>query len=252
MTTVIRATGGKFINTALKNVSPLFRDGLVAAFRPNSTPNGLDDISVNGVTLTKKGNPVLLPDGVAGDYQNGYEVNVTETESITMLAAVKLHKKPDGDYYASLFLGNFKSGTGIPSVSLYVYGRPGGVLDFKASAMIKDAFLQTADVRVTPTSDYFYAAMKLDAATNAITLYVLNKGVRNTVVASSGTIAGRPLLASDNRKINILSTSTHGTFLPSNATILEVLIYNRALSDDDVYKQYGFSKSYWQSRGINF
>ena len=90
MTTVIKAANFNFSNNNLPILQPIVTDGLVAMFRPNDSINGLADLSLNNHTLTKVGNPTLTAVSVLGNNSNYYQTSIPETQSLTIMAVVKV------------------------------------------------------------------------------------------------------------------------------------------------------------------
>ncbi len=110
MSVIIKATGVTFSNTNLPILSPMITDGLVGAFRPNSSPLGLLDLSGNGKTLTKQGNPTLTPNSIIVDKNNGFITDMPETMDVTLIAVHRAIKgngeNPWEGFVVGCFYGN--------------------------------------------------------------------------------------------------------------------------------------------------
>lgn len=240
MTTVFRATGQLFENDNLPTITPFVTRGLVAAWRFNSSPSSMQDLTGNNNTLEKIGNPVFSSVGMKGDAMNGLVTSILETRSLTYISVHKAvpvateHRA----FAVSCYNPSGTTGTGFWVDNNYVVKSTTAA--FKNSTALNNFNIFTHVG--SNAENYIFTAHVVDADKNEIRGYnpsISSVPTPNANLTQSGQIlASRAISGSNFVKIA-------ASELPSwnaESHIIEVLIYDKALSSDEVYQQYIYSK----------
>lgn len=252
MTTVIRAIGANFTNPDLPSIIPPFiADGLVAAYRPNNTATGLNDLSGNGHNLTTVGSPALTASGMVGDVLNGLKTGVIETTNLTYMAVYKI---PSVTYAVGAFvMGCFADILESSSIgsSVYSFGTSGTGHNLTAQSQYKNADSTTAQASVAMgviPDRYVFVAIAVDAALNTITAYCPTLATElTTSPPAGGAISTRNI--SPTNQVQLVSGVSKPSWT-SKVIISEALIYSKALTSTQIQEQYQRSKVYMQAKGI--
>lgn len=244
MTTVIKAANFNFSNNNLPILQPIVTDGLVAMFRPNDSINGLADLSLNNHTLTKVGNPTLTTVSASGNSNNYYQTSIPETQSLTIMAVVKIVNNPNN----GIIFGNYETnagtsiwysynGTAKDSLALQVQ-----LHNKKLDGTFKNNQLHFEIFYPPFNYPWRFVAITIDAKTGIATAYnPLNQKV-NTLAAD---FANRQI--GKNFRIFNAQSNTH----PGTSELAEVLVFNKALSRQQIMQQYEYSKEFMaKHRGI--
>lgn len=227
MTTVIRATGVQFSNADLPNLSPVVSNGLVAMFRPSSAKSGLADLYNKDNQLTIVGNPEFLAHGVRVSKANYLQTNVADTKNSTIIVVFKINNTQG----SAIVFGNFNIGISGQSV-------------FWQGGVIKSQVIGSANYIENLSNNYtsglfFTVAITIDADNDIAHFYNITQGTQQQ---ASGGIANRKLGAT--HRIGA-SYSTPWTGI---SEVAEVIIYDRALSKDELNTQYMYSKDYFKKK----
>lgn len=282
MATIIRLKGADFSGKGLPVIAPLVSRGLQGAWRPAGNEASLIDLSGNGATLTKVGNPTFTSNALRGNYANGYRTSIGDAPSITLIAAVRSIKDTNNaDEQDGFAVGNYRpTSQGNRGSSIYIgkltTNAETGVYDLKIRAQSYltkiDAPTTTinrnlqvgiihADIPATNNmveTDWAWAAYSLNAETGVIKGYYPQKypspALLTNETSLGNSIAGRFLTATDGVTPNfmeiVLSSASGGGF-GGIIEVAEAMIYHTALTDDEVLTQYAYSKEFLANvRGI--
>lgn len=243
MTTVIRSSTSVFDVENVLQFGGFVRDGLVAAFRPSSGQGGLIDLSGHGHILTKIGSPTLTSKEMVGDSVNGYMTDIYETPNLTYIAVYKV--LPTGGSYSAHAITCFRS----PKYGSSIYAGNAGL---RASTSIKETSTGTdellaKDVGYSDMEKYVFVAYVVNSETGVVTTYAPAIGPAiNTPQGDGWSIANRSL---SQAKVSLAYNASLSSWL-GTSHIAEALIYNKALTAEQIMQQYYYSKGFMASRGI--
>lgn len=268
--------GVNFNNPALPIIGQFATEnGLLAAFRPANSAASLIDLSGNGTVLTAIGSPSFTASGMFGDRDNGYITNIAETASLTYLVVARIENVSNS--FNAFTIGCYNddvagavTGSGIYSISANGSGagllniNNYGVTNYQKTSdntyvgSLLRATDQITDVSNTSThTEWRFLAMTIDAATNTIKVYDPKNypnAAYGTRTFSDGSVATRKRTDANNNPnlIRFMSTPDASTAWRSKVELSEALIYSRALTLDEINKQYQLSKDYMSTiRGIS-
>lgn len=252
MTTVIRSSNSVFNAENILPSGSLVLDGLVAAFRPSNKQDGLIDLSGHGHILTKMGSPTLTSQEMVGDSSNGYTTDIDETVNLTYIAVYKV--LPTSGNYQSLAINCFNN-TPAEGSSIYS-GAASAKAELRCASTVLVASTGSSAVLNHPldnpvssadVSNYIFVAHVVNAATGNILSYTpVNGAIVSTEQGVGRSLANRPL---SRRKVSLAYSPTTPTWL-GKSHIAEALIYNKALTAEQIMMQYNYSKAFMASRGI--
>lgn len=259
MSVIIKAKNVVFSNPNLPIITPMISDGLQAAFRPNNTTLGLSDFSGHGATLTPQGNPQITDKSVIVDRINGFVSNVRETIDLTMIVvhrAIKTSTATAGNQWQGMVAGTYYADRGISVFSNINTGK--NEIDTLGAAYAKktsDGSMQLKNVwlgsqsATTDKTEYQFSAFVLKASDNKVLTY--NPLKQSTpLFIYDGSADGSRL---DLRNLSDPANTTPNYFklgianVPfgdGKSEIAEVLIYDRALTQEEVMRQYQYSKDF--------
>lgn len=260
MSAIIKAVGVKFNDPALPILSPMITQGLVGAWRPNNSSMGLIDLSGNGNILTQQGNPELKEGSIVVNNTNGFATNIRETLDLTLFVVHRSIKSQSGSF-RGFSVGSFYEGRGV---SIW-HETLDGKLNTNAQSFLKkisDGMMQNLswieNSQNIPQSvgEIEVSVLSLKASDNKWQLY--NPMKQSTPVNSYDASV-------DNWRFDLRNLSDPVTGVPNyyklgvsnipfedgKTEIFEVLIYNRALTQEEIMRQYQYSKDFMQKhRGI--
>lgn len=265
MSVIIKAKNVVFNNPNLPIITPMISEGLQAAFRPNNTTLGLSDFSGHGATLTPQGNPQLTDTSIIVDRANGFVSNVRETTDLTMIVVHRAIKTPTAtaeNQWLGMVAGTYYNDRGISVFNNINTGKNevdtlGATYAKKTSDVsmqLKNVWLgsQTANI----IQNYQFTAFVLKASDNKVLTYAPFKQ-STSLYTYDGSADGSRL------DLRYLSDPANGIpnyfklgianvpFGDGKSEIAEVLLYNRALTQEEVMRQYQYSKDFMQKhRGI--
>lgn len=269
MSTIIRLRGVNFNNASLPVVSSFVRNGLVAAFRPAGDESSLVDLSGNSTQLTKVGTPTFTTQGVKGQNGSGYVTNVAETADITVMAVYRcspIAGTMAGGLVVNTFNDDDAAGNkyGFSLWTKAYAGTGANKLDVKAlyQTFLKrnsDNTYQNSPFGVliqdemdnTVSTDWIFGAMVIDASNNKVKRFVPKLYPTGPYNETDGTalglsVAGRILTNPTTglpNYVNILEASDNDAW-NTPVELAEVLIYQRALTDVEIFQQYALSKEF--------
>ena len=266
MSVIIKAKNITFSNADLPVLSPMISNGLVASFRPTNASLGLIDLSGNGNQLTTQGAPQLTANSTIVDKNNGFVTNVRETMDLTLIVVSRAIKNPQasgenqwlgmvaGTYYndrgSSIFTGYNSTKNEVDTLGQsYAKKMADGTVSSKTVWLGSQS-------ATTNQTDFKFTALVVKATDNKILTYNPAKQTA-PLFAYDGSADGSRL---DMRNLADPTTNQSNYFkigianVPfgdGKAEIAEVLIYNRALTQDEIMRQYKFSQDFMQKhRGI--
>ena len=276
MTTIIRASGMTFNNPNLPTISPFVTNGLLAAFRPNNSKAGLLDLSGNGHKLVFDGAPTLTDKSMIGDGKNGLLTDVAETKDFTILAISRIYRNQynnfdgfvvttfadldgnDKDRGSGMFYGQSQSnGKMQVGINDQVFAKRLNDGSYQNRYFVTDVAEMAATGTTSDVTPVNFHAFAVDTQKRQMIAY--NMGKQSTPTnfsdeAQQGYDAGQRLLydpATGQRNFYRLVSNPNYSRWVSKIEIFEVLIYNRALSQDEIMRQYQYSKEFMQKhRGI--
>lgn len=258
MTTLIKASGVKFNNPNLPNVSPMVTDGLIAAWRPNSSTMGLLDLSGNGHTLTQVGNPILKSGSIIVDKNNGFITDVAEPFNHTILVVHKAIKNTtSNDPWTGFVIGCHYPDRGNSIWNSYYPDNDSVIINEQCYA--KDIVNNNMNNRQWFTKE-FKNASGFTETPFIMTAHVVD-AVNNTMYKySPGSIEDMSSYSSltdncrfDNRYLSDPVTGkpnmyalgySYVGFGDGKSEILEVLIYDKALKQEQIMQQYLLSQDF--------
>ena len=267
MSAIIKAVGVKFNDNSLPILSPMITNGLVGAFRPTNKTMGLIDLSGNGHTLMQVGNPELTENSVIVNNTNGFSTDIRETTDLTFFIVHRTLKDTTAQtidlawrgFPVGCFYGNRGS-------SIFVDYADGfsQILAQTYAKKVSDGIMQNRllDIRRHPVSIQTKTPWTVSA-------FVIKASV-NTMFGYQPQLQSAPVknydATADGDRLDLRNLSDPATGLPNyiklgianvifgsaKSEIAEVLIYNRALTQDEVMRQYQYSKDFMQKhRGIS-
>ena len=235
MTTVIRANGVQFINDNLPSLSPVVSDGLVAMFRPSNKPNGLADLYNKDNQLTIVGSPELLSHGAKVSLGSYLQTNTPESSSSTIIAIAQIDNSATTGFIVSNHDSNNKKGQ-----SLY----------YQTGVIRAQSYSGTADVQNrifnsggSAGNNFVFIAMAIDAEQNTMRFINASMGVELFYQETVNYALTNRTLGQHYRIGSAYSSAFTGVALVS-----EVIIYNKALSNDAIKQQYLYSKEYFKKK----
>lgn len=243
MTTVIRANGVQFINDNLPSLSPVVSDGLVAMFRPSNKPNGLTDLYNKDNQLTIVGNPELLDIGVKTNIRNYLQSNLPETPNLTFLAVVKKVGRQ-----SAFVVGNYSGGTGTGGSSIWLNddGQGGYTVRAQSSSYANGQTYNRVFNNIGAYQDEQYMFVGLVVNADANTMQAYNP----TLLSNRLSYNNIDVDGLKNRRLNnpLRIGSGLNVGWAGQAVIAEVIIYNKALTEQEVMTQYMYSKDYFKKK----
>lgn len=270
MTTIIRATGVKFNNDDLPVISPFVTNGLLAAFRPNNSNQGLLDLSGNNHKLDFVGSPQLTAMSVIGNGRNGLISSVPETKDFTIIAVSRIYRNAwnnfDG-FIATTFVdmdGNDKDrGVGMfysqqsnqsnkldVEITSQTFAREtsGGTHHNRYfSTKIAELAKTGNNSDATPVT---FHAFTVDTTKRQMFAYNMSQQKAPTNFSDElqqGYDAGQRRLFDPQtyqpNYYHIISNPNYSQW-ESKVEVFEVLFYNQALTQAEIAQQYQYSKDY--------
>lgn len=245
MTTVFRASGVTFTNQNLPIIPNFAGDGLVGAYRPNNTANGLKDLSGNDNDLVVVGNPTLTATGFIGDNLNGFKTPLIETKNLTYISVVKMPTTTlaGGGFAMGAYHAYDTTGTSIYSVGV------ANELRAQTRSLVTGSSLNvTPDTTVAGIgNEYVFIALVVDAENEKVTVYVPKTGLVRDLGLLGGSLKTRIIKTTD--PVELVSNPTR-TMFKNKVHLAEALVYNKALTAAQVQAQYLISQAYMQGIGI--
>ena len=252
MATIITIKWSDFSGKGFPIIQNLVSDGLQLAYRfKNSFENS---ISLSTEKLVLSGAPVFTGNSAICDNSNKLITeNLTDKGSLTMLVAYRIHVV-DGELRSYIF-GSYPNNKGF---SFFRGANTTPTQSFNLSATFYATNSSGARVQQTglpglpitfndSKSDWDIVAVRFDMETNMYSHYNRNTGEWRTVVGGSDFTF---VDTTSGSKIGIGSIR-NSTSWKGQTEVAEVLIYNKALSDEQVLKQIGISTEYLKSIGID-
>lgn len=243
MTFIIKVPNADF-QSYIPDAQRFVRNGLVAAFRPSNADDGLQDLSGNGHTLTPILSPVLTAIDAYGTAKNGYRTDIKETLNLTYIVVFKVVPMANTKALAvGSYNGASKRGATIAVandsvIESYVHLK--GSTD--ANLQYTAAFNTTADI-------YRFLALTIDAVSGEVKTFApaLSAGNRANVTTTVSAVANR--LLNDVDFVTLFTYPLSSSWV-GESHISEALIYDKALSEAEIMRQYQYSQVAMAERGI--
>lgn len=229
-------------------LTPLVQNGLVACYRP---AKGLFDLSGNHHQLKVIGNPTITQYGALVDGKNYYETDIKETPELTYIAVYRSiiadDKQPS--YVVGIYEGNRASllfQTQNTKVDIGSYAAKKN----NQGTMGVGALYTTIQSSLSPqTTDWVWHAMALGSP-NLLTSFVRKNGTElrydeNRTPDYNYTVRD---LSETNILIGSSVNASHGK---TKMEIVEVLIYNKALTRQELDQQLKYTQEYCRTLGLN-
>lgn len=256
MAVQITLRGVNFNNAALPVVGNMIRTGLRGAWRFGGGYESAADLSGNEAQLTEKGQVSFTPQGVVGDLDNGFVTDLLDTTSRTYIAVFRVPASVvDLSAHNAMIINNYRDGTEREGGAMWLDGTPISVNSqqhFYDATQTESNERGSNNLKIDYQSDghniWLFVAAAVDAATSKHYLYVptlknLTEGVEYLEYDNNFDFAGKPQSV-DPLEIMSVSDTSWGRALPSVVEVSEILVYDRALTLDEVKKQYEYSKEY--------
>lgn len=267
MSAIIKAVGVKFNDNSLPILSPMITNGLVGAFRPTNQTMGLIDLSGNGHTLMQVGNPDLTENSVIVNDTNGFSTDIRETTDLTFFIVHRTLKDTAAQNISLAWrgfpVGCFYDNRGSSIFYDYVDGH---VLILAQSF---DKKVATGEMKNRLWSIKQYQVSTSDTVTPWTVSAFVVKASDNSMFGYQPQLQSTPVktydATQDGHRLDLRNLADPVTGLPNyiklgisnvfygsaKSEIAEVLIYNRALTQDEIMRQYKFSQDFMQKhRGI--
>lgn len=248
-TSVMQLRNARFNNPALPVLGPIIAPGLRAAFRPRADISSMADLSGNGTLTTKVGSPVFTDTGVIGTVANGFTTNLAETKNHTYIVTAKCTAAT-----TPFIVGNFNStaelGTGLFALST------AGNMTSSAAYWTKSGATTNWDringpavsIAMFPTL-WSFMVITVDSDRNRITFWLKQGSAELTKIGpvSNSGLSTRNMAPAET--LRIMGPQPAWAYT-GQAEVAELLIYDRVLTDDEIIRQYGYSKPWLASRGV--
>lgn len=249
MATVIQIKGADFSGRNLPIITPLYEDGLIAAYRPSLNLTMSKDLSGNNVAVSQVGTPVWHDTYIECDYENGLSTDVEETASFTMVYAAKT-KAVDGSL-TSFLGGSYTGGRGLSITR--------GASNFNFQTFAKrttdntyqnvQRAIAVQDMQNEQESNWDIWVVSVDALSNKLITYsTCGVYAEYDGAANNYNFADRDSIG---RKVHIgkPSYNTASTY-KAKSLIAEALFYNRALSKDEISKVVSITRKAMAAKGL--
>ena len=268
MSVIIRAKGVTFSNTDLPILTPMINNGLVASFRPTNASLGLIDLSGNGNQLTTQGAPQLTANSAIVDKNNGFVTNVRETTDLTLIVVSRAIKNPQasgenqwlgmvaGTYYSDRGMSIFTSANNTNNrvdVLAQSYAKKTSDGSVSNKVIWNGSFDNASGIAQT---EYQFNALVVNASSNKLLTYTPARQLSPYSVydgfSDASLLSTRSLIDPTTKSPNVFKFGIANVpFGNGKAEIAEVLIYNRPLSQEEITRQYRYSKEFLlKHRGI--
>lgn len=263
MTATIFRLPGTFNNPALPIVAPLMRSGLVAAWRLYAGEASMHDLSGNGHTLKTIGSPEWTDKGVLCSQNHHFVTDVADMLDCTIILTARPILNADGSESDGPGAGTWRRVNGEPyGVGIWNNGTatiqninmrttgPG------SSGEIEETTNTFGGNRSKPSSgvmEYAFAAASFDSVNNTSTGRAPRYG--ESLYATQDwntqspffTLSERPLTLPDGTpNVFVIGAAPGVSNVESQVEVCEVLIYQGALTKEQVEAQYAYSRKFYQ------
>jgi hypothetical protein len=223
----------------------------------------MQDLTGNGNTLIKRGNPTMLPAGVSVNTANGYEIPLLETKGYLYWAIARTNSASTG---ATLILGRYNS-TGNRLGSMLQVSQGGGNVTYRHAGFIKPAtgtiqedFLTNFEtIPIANRNTFNSFAARLIPSTEQRQSYQTD-AVLETVTALTPVALNAPPYATDgvsNRALSLterlgIGWNGTGNSYTDFADVLEIGIFDDTMTShvQELTNQLKYSKRDWLALGV--
>ena len=217
----------------------------------------LTDISGNGSKLSAIGNNIQFTEhGFIGTLTNGFRTNIKETPSYTLIAVSRLPTINDGAIFmVGNHIGSNNSDTshGYGGSIYYTTNSTSGIATPKTQSFGVNTITDVQDnSHIISTSDvtenqFIFSCMTLDADSETMSNYIPTLGFNSTLDNSDFLYSTRELTPEPfHIAARIPFTTYNSSQIETPIEIAEVLIFNKALSKEEIDMQYEISKKFME------
>lgn len=228
-------------------LTPLVQDGLVACFRP---AKGLFDLSSNHHKLKIVGNPTITQYGALVDGKNYYETDIKETPELTYIAVYRSIIADDRQpsYVVGIYEGDRASlifQTQNTKVNAGAYAAKKN----NQGTMGVGSLYTTLQNALTPqTTNWIWHAMALGEP-NLLATYIRKSG--SELKYEENRTPDYNYTIRDLSATNILiGSSVNSSHAKTKMEVVEVLIYNKALTRQQLDQQLKYTQEYCRTLGL--
>lgn len=241
MATVLKAVGATFTASNLVKLNYFVKDGLVAAYRPDNTSQGLTDLSGNGHKLTLVGGASVDSRSlVSSSKLSGASTGLNETASFTYISTFKV--EPVGGKYAALPINCFSQLAGGSSI----FAGQSGLNDISAQCY-STGVINVIAKTTTTNADYVFVAVSVDAVTNTMRIDIPARNISVTSTPEAGETFSARVFSRFGIHLGYCPSYTAAS---AKSYIAEAIIYNKALTIEQIAQQYSYSKKDLEAKGI--
>ncbi|MEY8247302.1 MAG: hypothetical protein RPT11_02875 [Bermanella sp.] len=253
MAVQITLRGVNFGNSALPVVGNMIRSGLRGAWRFGGGYESAADLSGNESILIEKGQVSFTPEGVLGDLDNGFDTGLEPTVERTFIAVFRVPSSVvDLTQHNAMIIGNYTDASERAGGCIWLDDVPTSVnaqSHFYDAALTENNYNGSSNLKLEYGSESEYQWLFVASVVTATKQWAYFPTQKKLGGATDYLDGGNQDYASRTvspHSIELLSVpdSSWGRSLDSVVELSEVLIYDRALSLDEVKKQYEYSKDY--------
>ena len=260
MAVQITLRGVNFNNAALPVVGNMIRTGLRGAWRFGGGYESAADLSGNESQLTEKGQVSFTPQGVVGDLDNGFVTDLDQTLSRTYIGVFRVPASVDVTFHSGMVVGNYTDNDESAGGCLWIDGDAGaglrGIRNQQHFFVEENTGTnQNGSTSIGPEMEadadhiWLFFAGVIDAENSKNFCYsptLKDYALADTYNEIQNSQYDFTAQTPSPNKLEIISTpdSNWSRGLSSVLEVSEILIYDRALTLDEVKKQYEYSKEY--------
>lgn len=264
MTATIFRLPGTFNNPALPIVAPLIRSGLVAAWRLYAGGSSMHDLSGNGHSLKIVGTPSWTANGVICNQYNHFVTDVYDMSAMTICVVMRPILDADGSGSSTPGAGTWRQENGVNrGLGIWNNGtstvqnlnvRTTGPDASGSDRLITNTFGGNRPLPVDGAAmDYAFAAASFNPIANTTQARAPRYSNGNVIdidwdsTSPNLILADRRLTLDDGDPAPVVIGAAPGVSgVDGEVEICEVLIYQGALSTEQVLSQYEYSKKFYQ------
>ena len=268
MSVIIKAKNVVFNNPNLPILTPMVSGGLIGSFRPSNAALGLTDLSGNGHQLLMQGSPQFTDKSVIVDKDNGLISDIQETLDMTLIVVYRAIKNAQAtgiDQWLGMVAGTYYNDRGMSIFTSYndtknqvdvlgqAYAKKNSDGSVSSKTVWNGSFDNASGIAHT---DYQFNALVVNTRSNKLLTYTPARQLSPYSVyggfSDASLLSTRSLIDPTTKSPNVFKFGIANVpFGDGRSEIAEVLIYDRALSQEEITRQYKFSRDFMQKhRGI--
>ena len=268
MSVIIKAKNVVFNNPNLPILTPMVSGGLIGSFRPSNTALGLTDLSGNGHQLLIQGSPQFTDKSVIVDKDNGLISDIQETLDMTLIVvyrAIKNTQASGENQWLGMVVGTYYNDRGMSIFTAASNNK--NQVDVLGQAYTKKTSDGSVSSKITwngsfdnasgiAQTEYQFNALVVNASGNKLLTYTPARQLSPITFydgfSDVSLLSTRSLIDPTTKSPNLFKFGIANVpFGSGKAEIAEVLIYNRPLSQEEITRQYRYSKEFLlKHRGI--